>query len=142
MKIKLLWIVLLFTLVSGCKVQDLMETKKSIAAPKIIPGEGVITGRLTDSAGKPVRKMSIHLAEVYRSGKTIAYLVDSGNNLAAVSTKKGIFRFEDVPAGEYILWVGDLMSGHQIILDESGNPQIQVVQGDTVLELDAFVLHP
>lgn len=131
MKLKLILITLSFIFLSGCHVQG-----KSIPAPKIIPGEGAIQGIVVNTTGKPVKGVAVHLAEVHRSDGAITYLIDSGNNPSALTNKRGNFAIEKIQAGEYVVWTGDLMTGHQLVLDGDGNPKILVVQGDTTQELE------
>jgi len=135
MRLKRIWIILILAMLTGCKVQGLLTGQKAIPVPKIIPGEGSVVGLLIDSNGEPISGKPVHLAEVYRSNDRIAYLVDGGNNPASVTTKVGNFKFDNIAACEYVIWVGNLMTGYQIIQDGAGNPQIQVVQGGSELDL-------
>lgn len=60
---------------------------------------GAITGRVFDSAGKPMRNAVVGLLRVVHTAQTRSIDVVS----AQATDRRGVFRFDRVPPGEYYL---------------------------------------
>lgn len=132
----LITFVVLGLLISGCHVTSTGSgPSPKTAAPKILPGIGGITGSVLSSPdGKPVKGMAVHLAGVFRNKNKAAFLFDSANNPSAMTDKNGVFTITSVPSGEYVIILGDQMTGTQIISDENGKAKVWIIQPDQVAD--------
>lgn len=139
MKYKIIiFLVILSTLIAGCHVVPAgYSISKKAASPKILPGFGGITGVVTQGdEGQPVEAKSIHLAAVYRSDNSAAYIYDAANSPSTVTDENGEFSFSSVPSGEYVIVIGDQMSSPQIVSDDQGKARVWIIQPDQITNTD------
>lgn len=66
---------------------------------------GVITGRVTDSSGKPVILEQVQIHFVDRSGKRQDF-PNFINNEMGITDDRGVYRYFGLPAGRYLVSVG------------------------------------
>lgn len=133
-----LFLVILSALIAGCHVvPDGYSISKKTASPKILPGFGGITGVVTQGdSDKPIEAKSIHLAAVFRSDNTAAYIYDAANSPSTVTDEKGEFSFSTIPSGEYVIVLGDQMSSPQIVSDDQGKARVWIIQPDQITYTD------
>jgi hypothetical protein len=135
-KQSILLLVIFCFVISGCHV---LSENQSIfgksAVPKILPGQGGIIGQvIIDQNGTPNPGAPVHLAEVFRSNNKAAYIIDASNSLSSVTNEVGKFSFLLIPTGEYVIIIGDPLSEHLIVMDESGKAIDLVVQPDQIVD--------
>jgi hypothetical protein len=122
--------------ISGCHViSDNQNIFGKSAIPKILPGEGGIIGQvIIDQEGTPNPGTPVHLAEVFRSNNKAAYIIDTSNSLSSITNEVGKFSFSLIPTGEYVIIIGDPLSEHLIVMDESGKAKDLIVQPDQTID--------
>jgi len=129
MKKLLLFSLLTVLLLSGCHVsEDLNVEPVQSSEQKAVTSEVGVSGRLLSIKGKPLTGTTVSLAQVYRQKGKAAFVLDSGNSPSAITDKKGSFSFKNIPAGEYILVIGNTMSSYHIYSMTEGEPEVFVVE--------------
>jgi hypothetical protein len=123
-------------LLTGCHaISDSQNIFGKSAIPKILPGNGGIVGMVTkDQNGTPNPDVPVHLAEVFRSNNGAAYIIDASNSLSSITNEVGEFSFALIPTGEYVIIIGNPLSEHLILMDESGRAKDLVVQPDLIID--------
>ena len=82
----------------------------------------------------PTQVTPVHLAEVFRSNNKAAYIIDTSNSLSSITNEVGKFSFSLIPTGEYVIIIGDPLSEHLIVMDESGKAKDLIVQPDQIVD--------
>ena len=139
---KLFFLTFVFIIMlSGCKVipEGKLFNPKSIA-PKIVPGVTRVEGSLLNLKSSPLKQVAVHFAQVYRENGKAAFLYDAGSSPSVLTNKKGEFSFEELPAGEYVVIIGDPMTSYRILLDDKGESQVVIAQGGQTLDLGEMII--
>jgi hypothetical protein len=141
MKKRLLLIIIAVFLLAGCHVvsEDQNTSTKSIT-PKIASETTKVSGILLNSSKKPLAKVDIHFAQVYRQKKSAAFLFDSGNSPSTITGIDGSFSIKDLAAGEYVLIVGNPTSKYVILKGDDGTQKVIVAQGGEALDLGSMIV--
>lgn len=125
---------LLFTSCGGPPGVAGTQAGGSVPAPGA--GKAAVVGRVLDSkTGAAMTNTPVRLAEVYRSGEAGAYVLDGSKSPGAVTNASGDFVFPSIPAREYVLVVGDLMSDNVVIADASGQAKVWNAESGKVLDV-------
>lgn len=132
---------LLSLLLTGCHVISADNLFDRSPAPKILPGYGSLSGTIIKGTEQiPLSGISIHLAQVVRSDGSIVFVYDAANSPSTVSVENGSFIFEKINSGEYVIIMGDDLSGRQIISTEEENAQIWIIHPDQVTDTGQLLL--
>jgi hypothetical protein len=139
-KIFILTLVIVIML-SGCKVipEGSLFSPKSIA-PEIVPGITRVEGTLLNLKSAPLKQVAVHFAQVYRENGKAAFLYDAGSSPSALTNKQGEFTFEELPAGEYVVIIGDPMTSYRILPDDKGESRVVIAQGGQTLDLGEMII--
>ena len=112
-------------------------------------GKATVTGRLIDLAtGAPLQDQNLSLPAVLCAPgvaeedkrEQCFYMVDEAFDPSALTDDNGNFVFRDIPAGEYVMLVGSLMTENVILKDELNRPVIWEAITDTVVALGDIVV--
>jgi hypothetical protein len=104
-----------------------------------MPGFGGLSGRIiVGTEQNPLAGISVHLAEVVRSDKNIIFIFDAANSPSTVSGENGDFSFNEIPSGEYVIILGDELSGRQIVSTEEEKARLWVIHPDQVTDAGLF----
>lgn len=112
-------------------------------------GKSSITGRLIDLAtGAPLRNQNLSLPAVLCAPgvaeedkrQECFYMIDEAFDPSALTDADGYFEFRNIPAGEYVMLVGSLMTENVILLDELDRPIIWEAAADSIVELGDIVV--
>ncbi len=112
----------------------------------LIPG-GVITGRVTDSNGRPLVEEQVRLWYIYKNGTLQEW---SSNLIRKMLTTddRGVYRIFGIPEGRYILGAGAYSKGeygyvpmtyHPDVTDKSQAKLVEVGAGQEVTGIDISV---
>jgi len=102
--------------------------------PKPTATKTTVVGQVYDSISQqPIPNVPVRLAEVYRQGGEGAYVLDTANSPGAYADEKGVFIMQDIPAGEYVLVVGDVMGIYKVIPDEGNHPKVWDARAGQIL---------
>jgi len=132
--IAILFILVLSFVFTGCRGIETQQDPIDKALPAIdfdidtlpTPGAGkaTVVGQVFDETSQePMVNVTIRLAEVYREGGEGAYVLDTAFSPGTYSGDNGVYILQDVPAGEYVLIIGDVMDIYKIIPDEENHPK-------------------
>jgi hypothetical protein len=105
------------------------------------PGQAVVVGRVLSSQTlMPITNTPIRLAEIYyadetRDPATAAWALNNASSPFAYSDENGLFVFENVPAQDYVLFIGDMEGKYTVAVKEDGFPQAYSFGPDTVTNL-------
>lgn len=117
------------------------------ATPTVSPGRSAVTGHLISQAtGEPLGNVVIRLAEVYypegsTSKEDGAYALDNAFSPSAMTNQEGYFRFPDVEARDYVIFVGDIYVKYLIVVNEKGTPKIWTAPENGVLDIGDLVVN-
>ncbi len=133
--------VIILILLSGCRVisGDSLFSSKSIA-PKIVPGVTQVEGVLVNLQKSPLKEVAVHFAQVYRDKGKAAFLYDAGTSPSVLTDKQGKFSLAELPAGEYVMIIGDPMTSYRILPDEKGESRVILAQGGQTLDFGELVI--
>lgn len=107
-------------------------------------GKAAISGRLISlSTSEPMVNQNLSLpAMLCAPGVAEAdkreqcfYMIDEAFDPSALTDGDGRFVFQNIPAGEYVMLVGNLMTEYTILSDELDRPMIWKADANQVLEL-------
>jgi hypothetical protein len=132
----IVFIILAF-LVSSCG--SLTPSKEPERTPPSAPKAGMATiiGRVVSrDSGEPIVGKTVWLAEVYRQGEEGAFVLDEAFSPTALPDENGYFIFENVPAKEYVIVIGNYNAEYDIP-EESGTtrPMIFNLQAGNILDV-------
>jgi len=141
----IIFVFILFFLMSACS-SDISPTSQPTATaagkgPSAIapnPGTTTVKGRLVSAtSGKPFSNEYVALAEVHRNEQGVAaFGLNTRSSPQTSSDENGNFIFKDIPAGEYVVVVGDPMTKSMVLNDlTTGNAKVWNPQADQVLEI-------
>ena len=105
------------------------------------PGQAVVIGRVLSSqslmpiANTPVRLAEIYYADETKDPATAAWALNNAASPFAYSDENGMFVFENVPAQDYVLFIGDMEGRYAVAVKEDGFPQAYRFEPDTVTNL-------
>jgi hypothetical protein len=105
------------------------------------PGQAVVIGRVLSSqtlmpiTNTPVRLAEIYYADETRDPATAAWALNNASSPFAYSDENGLFVFENVPAQDYVLFIGDMEGKYTVAVKEDGFPQAYSFEPDTVTNL-------
>ena len=132
-------------------VSPLAAPISPLAAPPAVPdaGKSSIAGRLIDvTTGLPLVNRNLSLPAVLCAPgvaeadkrEQCFYMIDEAFDPSTLTDAEGRFIFHNVPAGEYVLMVGNLMTEYTILTDELSRPLIWKAVADQVLEIGDLVV--
>lgn len=108
-----------------------------------LEGGGVITGRVTDDAGRPVVAVSIYSQRVNEQGQT------TGGSSRFPTDDRGIYRIYGLPTGKYLVSVSDVLGTrrfrktfHPDTTDQKRATVVQVTAGAESTGIDIRLGHP
>lgn len=124
-------------LVAACSVSGGGEEQPKPTPPKPPEkGKATVIGRALDRESRhPLAGTLIKLAEVVRQGDDAAYALDPYFSPGATTDENGFFILENIPAGEYVLVVGNVETIYEIIQDESGRARVWKADADEILDM-------
>ena len=129
-KLRLTLLVLAFTLLfplSACA-----NNVKQPALPPPEEGKANVVGKVQSSQGEPYQNFNVRLAEVYWQGETGAYVLDESFSPGGISDADGRFQILNVPAGEYVVVLGEPNQEYKTVTDSNDVlKRITVVAGET-----------
>lgn len=124
---------------TGCQEQ-VQEPETTISLP--VDGFANVLGKVNTSHRDNPEGIAVRLAGVYRtdSGEGV-YALDVASSPFTETDQNGNFLFEDIEAGEYVLFFGDPIIKHQIITEQNGEVKIWEIKPNEnndlgVIEID------
>jgi hypothetical protein len=90
---------------------------------------------MSEKTGVPMADTLVRLAEVVRSGDEGAYVLDQAFSPGARTDNDGYFIFENIPAMEYVLIVGDVQHSFKVIENEDKKPRVWNALADQILDV-------
>lgn len=139
------FIFILLLLLSACSSDinptsqaTLTGSDKGASAPTPNPGTTTVTGRLVSAtSGKPFSNEYVALAEVHRNEQGVAaFGLNTRSSPQTSSDENGNFIFKNIPAGEYVVVVGDPMAKSMVLNDlTTGNAKVWNPKADQILEI-------
>jgi hypothetical protein len=120
-------------------VQSPSGQTPSGATPPAAPeaDKATVVGRVLSSVdGKPIPQIAVRLAEVYRQpGKDPFYILNLATSPGDRTDDEGVFLFENIPAGEYVILVGEAYGMRRAVIDEAtGKPRLWKMEAGKVLD--------
>lgn len=116
----------------------LSRVPEQLATP--LPGNAGLAGTIVSSQNNlPLIQLPIQLAEVIRSGEGDGgnFLLDTAQSPIAYTDVDGRFAFSNVPAGEYVMVVGNAeINRYEVVTKEDGRPRVFVTTADQITQLD------
>jgi len=101
-----------------------------------VAGKATVTGGiLSEAAGKPLARISIHLAEVYRQNGEAAYILNTASSPSTLTNDAGQFIAKDIPAREYVIVIGEPNSSYAILNEPSGQAKVWDAAVDRILDV-------
>jgi hypothetical protein len=99
-------------------------------------GKATAIGRaLWKKDGAPYRFTLVRLAEVVRQGDEGLFVLDQAFSPGSRTDENGYFVFKNIPAGEYVLVVGDVMTVYKIIPEQGDQAKVFDIPADVVTDL-------
>ena len=107
---------------TGCQEQ-VQEPETTVPLPD--DGFANVLGKVNTTLREDLAGIAVRLAGVYRtdSGEGV-YALDIASSPFTETDENGDFLFENIEAGEYVLFFGDPITKHQIITDQNGEAKI------------------
>ena len=91
---------------------------------------------LSEKNNSPIVNVPIFLAEVYYEGGQGAFVLDGASSPYTTSDSTGRFAFVDIPAGDYVVVIGNPeVTDYEIVLDETGKAQVWTANPGEILDL-------
>ncbi len=121
--------------------------KQAVATPST--GKATITGRLIHYiTGQPMASQNLSLPAIVcppgvaeaEKRQQCVYVIDEAFDPSTLSDNAGFFVFQDVPAGEYILMIGNRTTKYTILTNDFNEPLIWKAEDGKVLELGDLVV--
>ena len=115
-------LLLSFFIITACQEQ-IQETEVSLPLPE--DGFANVLGEVNAPNRNDLEGIPVRLAGVYRtdSGEGV-YALDVASSPFTETDQIGNFLFENIEAGEYVLFFGDPIIKHQIITEQNGEAKI------------------
>lgn len=114
-------LVIIFSLLSGCQVNN--PTEENTILPTRNSTTGMLNGILLNLEGKPIQRVTVRLAQVYRQGEEGAFVLDTAHSPSSITTSEGVFILNDILPAEYFLVIGTPEDNDYLIyVDENGKP--------------------
>ena len=126
------------------------------ASPLAVPedytpadGKSAVTGRLIDfTTGNPMALQNLSLPAVLCAPgvaeedkrEQCFYMIDEAFDPSTLTDSDGEFIFKDIPAGEYVMFVGSLMTENAVLKDELNRPIIWKTEADQVTAIGDLVV--
>jgi hypothetical protein len=100
-------------------------------------GQATVTGVvLAEKSQNPVVNAPVFLAEVYYQGDSGAFVLDGAFSPQSVTDSDGRFAIVDIPAGDYVLVIGNPeVNDYAIIEDETGKARVWTADPDNILDM-------
>jgi hypothetical protein len=95
---------------------------------------------MSKETGEPMAGTLVRLAEVVRSGDEGVYVLDQAFSPGARTDNDGYFIFENIPAMEYVLIVGDVQRSYKVIEDEDKKPRAYNALADQILDVGVLTI--
>ncbi len=103
------------------------------------PGTAGLKGRVLNLDTIPWRNTEIRLAEIYRNPdmqqKEGVFVLNESQSPGTISDEQGFFQFQNVPARDYVLVVGDVNGKYKVILDETDYTRVFTLEADKTLDV-------
>ena len=113
-----------------------------VSAKVVTPtaGKTTITGLIVSSdTGKPLAGIPVRLAEVYRQPNSDPlYVLSTAGSPGGTTDAAGRFAIPDLPAKEYVIFVGDPNLSYSIIREDSGKEKIWSLTANQVMDMGTF----
>ena len=112
-------------------------------------GKAAIAGRLIDiKTGLMMADQNLSLPAVLCAPgvaeadkrEQCFYMIDEAFDPSTLTDGEGRFIFQDIPAGEYVLMVGNLMTEYTVLTDELNQPLIWKADANNVLDVGDIVV--
>ncbi|MBN1147483.1 MAG: hypothetical protein JXA78_09515 [Anaerolineales bacterium] len=106
--------------------------------PPSLPEDGLATviGQVLDKeTGKPLANTIMRLAEVYRDGDRGAYVLDMAFSPGTRTDDKGYFIFENIPAREYVIMVGEYEREYDVIENDDRTARVWNAEANKILDV-------
>ncbi len=112
-------------------------------------GKSAVTGRLIDfTTGNPMALQNLSLPAVLCAPgvaeedkrEQCFYMIDEAFDPSTLTDPNGDFIFKDIPAGEYVMFVGSLMTENAVLKDELDRPIIWKAEADQVTAIGDLVV--
>jgi Carboxypeptidase regulatory-like domain len=101
---------------------------------------GVVTGRVTDSQGRPIADERVTLSKLDRNGRTQSE-INSGSNYEMYQTDdRGVYRIYGLPEGRYLVSLGARQSGGMVSGGGGGTFYPRTFHPDATIESKAKVI--
>ena len=141
-KILLFSFALLLFILSACSLVNSQSTLTAVTPPAPPQaGKATVVGRvMSEKTGEPMADTLVRLAEVVRSGDEGAYVLDQAFSPGARTDKDGYFIFENIPAMEYVLIVGDVQRSYKVIENEDKKPRVYNALADQILDVGVLTV--
>lgn len=126
---------------SGYPVPESLPTLDTNVIIEVIspqPEKTTVTGIvLSERTDMPIMNVPISLAEVFREGESAAYVLNGAQSPLAYTDKNGLFAFNNIPPGEYVVVIGNVEINDYIILTEpSGQAKVWTATAGNILNLE------
>jgi len=115
-------LIILSLCIASCQRQDQIDLA---AIPSPEEGNANVFGKLQFINQANNEGINVWITPIYRTstGEGV-YALDTSSNPNTFTDENGFFVFEDIDPGEYILFVGDLMTKFEIVTDDSGEIKV------------------
>jgi hypothetical protein len=107
-----------------------------------VAGKSSVVGRLIDvKSGQPMANQNLSLPSVIcppgvaekDKREQCVYAVDDAFDPSAITNQDGSFVFRDIPAGDYVMLIGNPATKYTVLANESKQPLIWSAKADQVL---------
>jgi len=155
MRLRFIFLIIILVTITSCETKspaNLSATATTFPdstatlAPTPEKGQASVTGQiLNEVSNEPMAETIIRLAEVYRKDGTEtegAYVLDVAFSPGDISDQRGYFFIKDIPAGEYVIVIGDPYGDYDILEDEAGTAKIWKIPSDKITDLGALIANP
>ncbi|MFN2305171.1 MAG: hypothetical protein ACK2TV_15695 [Anaerolineales bacterium] len=108
--------------ITGCQEQ---AQEPEITIPLPDDGFANVLGKVNTLHREVLEGIAVRLAGVYRtdSGEGV-YALDIASSPFTETDQNGSFFFENIESGEYVLFIGDPITKHQVITDKNDEAKI------------------